>query len=257
MLRTENSAQRRPNKYLALVGWLLPMSKFKVWLLRRIGNEIGENVQLGPALVVSCGRFMLADDTVIFGLNLFRNLAGVKMGRGAIIGQLNQFTAAPVYQQFSSRAGFLWLDEQAGITNRHYVDCSGQVLLRPYAAIGGVQTTVLTHQIDLEHNRMSVGKVVVDENAIAVTRCVLLMDSYLPPRSVLGAHSLLMKFPADHEGKSGLYAGSPAQFIHGLEKFIWWNRDTWLTSATAFDDSTFEPIPRGGSRRARGGVRSL
>jgi acetyltransferase-like isoleucine patch superfamily enzyme len=219
------------------------MSKFKIWILRRIGNEIGENVQLGPALVINCGRFMLADDSVIFGMNLFRNLAAVKMGKRAIIGQLNQFTAAPLYQRASFRAGFLSLEEHAGITNRHYVDCSGQVLLRPYAAIGGVQTTVLSHQIDLQQNRMSVGKIVVDENAIAVTRCVLLMDSHLPPRSVLGAHSLLMKFPADHEGKSGLYAGSPAQFIHGLEEFTWWNRDTWLTTETAFDDSTFDPIP--------------
>ncbi|AGB22636.1 hypothetical protein Mycsm_02290 [Mycobacterium sp. JS623] len=242
-MRGAENLARRPNKYLSLVAWLLPMSKFKIWLLRRIGNEIGENARLGPVLVISCGRFMLADDTVIFPMNLFRNLAAVKMGRGAIIGQLNQFTAAPLYQQVSDRAGFLSLGEQAAFTNRHYVDCSGQVLLRPYAVVGGVKTTVQTHQIDLKHNRIGVGKVVIDENAITVTHCVILMDAYLPPRSVLAAHSLLMKFRDDHEHKSGLYAGSPARFVHEFDHFIWWNRETWQTTATEFDDSTFDPIP--------------
>jgi acetyltransferase-like isoleucine patch superfamily enzyme len=166
----------------------------------------------------------------------------VRLGYGALIGQLNQFTAAPNYQRFSSRVGSLLMGEQAGFTNRHYVDCSGQVILRPYGAIGGIRTVVQTHQIDLQRNRTAVGKVVIDENAITFSGCVLLMDAYLPPRSVLGAHSLLMKPHSSDEQKSGLYAGNPAKFVHEFDEFTWWNRDNWLTPVTEFDDSAFEPI---------------
>jgi hypothetical protein len=68
------------------------------------------------------------------------------------------------------------------------------VNLRPYGQ---------SHQIDLQDNKTTVGKVVIDENAISLTSCVLLMGSYLPPRSILGAHSLLMQAPEDAENKSG------------------------------------------------------
>ncbi|MDT5211076.1 MAG: hypothetical protein QOF67_3491 [Mycobacterium sp.] len=233
---------RRPNVYLSLFAWLLPNSRIKTWILRRLGNEIGNEVVLGPCFVVNCGRFVIADKAVIFPRNAFKNLAMVKLGYGALIGQLNQFTAAPEYQQYSDRAGCLLMGEQSAFTNRHYVDCSGQVILRPYGVVGGVRSIVQTHQIDLKGNKTTVGKVVIDENAISLTACVLLKDSYLPPRSVLGAHSLLMKPSPDDELKSGLYAGNPAKFVHEIDEFTWWGRETWLTGVVDCDDSMLEPV---------------
>lgn len=232
----------RANKYVSLVAWLLPNSKLKTWFLRRLGHQIGDGVCIAPVLVVNCGQFTVGDRTMIYPMNLFKNLARVHLGDGALIGQLNQFTAAPEYQHFSSRAGCLVMGEQAAFTNRHYVDCSGQVILRPFGVIGGVRTILQSHQIDLARNKTTVGKVVIDENAITLTGCVLLMDSHLPPRSILGAHSLLMKSHED-EGKSGLYAGNPAKFLHELDEFTWWDRDHWMTAVTAFDDSGLEPLP--------------
>ena len=56
---------RRPNKWLSLIAWLLPTCGFKRWALRSLGNHIGHDVILGPTLVLNCGRFSIADGAAI------------------------------------------------------------------------------------------------------------------------------------------------------------------------------------------------
>jgi hypothetical protein len=80
---------------------------------------MGDHVRIGPVVVINCGRFSIDNKVVIFPFNLFKNLVNVKIGEGALIGQLNQFTAAPAYQQFSDRVGTLIVAQQAAFTNRH------------------------------------------------------------------------------------------------------------------------------------------
>lgn len=235
-----NATKDRPNKYLAFIVWLLPSSQLKLWFLRRMGNQIGNGVLLGPTLVMNCGRFVIGDQVMIYRFNLFRNLAHVRLGDRALIGQFNQFTAAPEYQRFSRRAGLLSMAELSAFTNRHYVDCSGQVILRTHGVIGGMRTVVQTHELNLVNHEPTVGKVVIDENAISSTGCVLLKDSYLPPKSVLAAHSLLTSSTSDGKHKSGLYAGTPARFVRATDEFKWWTR--WGTPVGAFDDSNLDPV---------------
>ncbi|MEZ0342899.1 hypothetical protein ACAG25_23320 [Mycobacterium sp. pV006] len=230
----------RPNALLSLVVWLLPHSRFKIWALRRLGNAIGDNVVIAPNVVLGCGPFELDDDVVMYKLNIFRNLAAVRLGPKAMIGSMNQITAAPGYQQFSRFVGMLILEEQGGITNRHYLDCSGQVVLRKYAAIGGVKSIFQSHEIDLSDDKTTVGRVILGERSISTTSVIMLKDSYLPARSVLAAGSLMGK---QREGaelpESMLYAGVPAKPIAPVDDFAWWHRDSHVTPVTSFDDSVF------------------
>src|ERR671936_200276 len=127
------TSPKRPSKYLSLIVWLVPNCGFKRWALRKLGNDIADNVIVGATLVLGCGRFSLADGAIILNFNVFRRLAYVELGRKAFIGSWNQFTAAPEYQNYSNHVGMLLMHELALITNRHHLDCSGQVILRRYA----------------------------------------------------------------------------------------------------------------------------
>ena len=129
---------RRPNNWLSLIAWLLPSCGFKLWALRSLGNHIGHDVTLGPNLVLNCGPFSIADGAEIMNFNIFRRLSSIELGPRSTIGNFNQFTAAPDYQRYSPLVGKLIVGEFGAFTNRHYVDCSGQVILRPFAAVGGV-----------------------------------------------------------------------------------------------------------------------
>ena len=233
---------RRFKGCASLIVWLLPSCGIKMWALRRLGNEVGTNVSIGPNLVLSCGPFTIGDGTVIMNFNVFRRLAGVDLAPKSCIGHLNQFTAAIDYQVFSPLVGRLVLGELAMITNRHYFDCSGQIILKPYAGIGGIRSIFQSHEIDLVDDETTIGRVVIGERAMTCTACVLLRDSYLPERSVLAAGSLLTKSRDDDAmPTSGLYGGVPARFIRNVsdDNLTRWNRKSYNTSVTWFDDERF------------------
>ena len=234
-------SQKKPNKYLSLIIWLLPSCGFKRWALRRLGNNIADNAIIGPNLVLGCGTFSLGDGSIIAGFNIFKSLAHVQLDSKNFIGSRNQFTAAPEYQNYSDRVGMLWMKEQSFIANRHYIDCSGQVILEPYAAVGGMRSIIQSHELDLADNQTTIGRVVLGKKAVSTTACVMLKDSYLPDRSMLAAGSVMVKAKEGSElPKSGLYAGAPARFVKEIKDFAWWDRDSYYTPVTAFDDKKFQ-----------------
>lgn len=233
-------SDRRPNKWLSLVMWLLPDSGIKIRLLRRLGNSIGDGVHIGRNLVLGCGPFRIADRATIGQFNVFRQVAAVQVGVDAAIGNLNQFTAAPDYQRFSPLVGRLILDNMAVITNRHYFDCSGLILLNERAGVGGVRSIFQSHEIDLEDNQTKVGRIELGVNAMTGTGCTVLKDAYLPEKCVLGARSLLAKKrPGLEMPVSMLYAGIPARPVKPIDGFDWWDRTSVHTEVTAFDDTQF------------------
>jgi acetyltransferase-like isoleucine patch superfamily enzyme len=233
-------SQKKPNKYLSLIMWLLPSCGFKRWALRGLGNSIADNAIIGPILVLGCGKFSLGGGSIIAGFNIFKSLAHVQLDSKNFIGSWNQFTAAADFQNYSDRVGMLWMKEQSFVGNRHYIDCSGQVILGPYAAVGGIKSIIQSHELDLAVNETTIGRVVFGEKAVSSTACVMLKDSYLPERSMLAAGSVMVKAKEGRElPKSGLYAGAPARYVKEIKDFAWWDRDFYYTPVTAFDDKKF------------------
>jgi len=244
---------RRPSNWLSLIAWLLPSCRFKLWALRSLGNHIGHDVTLGPNLVLNCGPFSIADRAEILNFNIFRRLSSVELGPNSTIGNFNQFTAAPDYQRYSPLVGKLIVGEFGAFTNRHYVDCSGQVILRPFAAVGGLRNIILSHELDYAENKTEPGRVVLDRNAVATAGCILLKDSYLPERSVLAAGSVLARAKdADNMPISALYGGVPARFIREINEYQWWDRAETYTPSVPFDDEKFREDACGGGGSARG-----
>jgi acetyltransferase-like isoleucine patch superfamily enzyme len=230
----------RPNKWLSLFAWLLPNSRFKLWALRLLGNHIGQGAVLGPNLVVNCGRFEIADGAAIMYFNIFRGLSNVELGAGSQIGYFNYFTAAADYQQFSRWVGRLIIGERALVTNRHYFDCSGQIILEPHSLVGGIKSILQSHELDLVDNRTEPGRIVLRRYAVTATGCILLKDSYVPEKSLLAAGSVLLQAKEGVElPTSGLYGGSPARFIKQRDMSDWWDRTDIHTPPLPFDDEKF------------------
>lgn len=235
-------SQTKPNKYLSLIAWLLPNCGLKRRALRGLGNDIAHDAVVGPNLVLGCGTFSLGKGSIIWPFNVFKGLAHIRLDGENLIGSWNQITAAADFQNFSDRVGVLWMKEQSFVTNRHYIDCSGQVILEPYAAVGGIKSIIQSHELDVANNENTVGRVVFGEKAVSSTACVMLKDSYLPDRSMLAAGSVMVKAKDGSElAKSGLYAGVPARFVKEIKDFTWWDRECSYTAVTAFDDKKFRP----------------
>ncbi|TWS17967.1 hypothetical protein FK529_17940 [Tsukamurella asaccharolytica] len=227
---------------VALIVWLLPGSRLKTRLLNALGNDIHPDVTIGPNIVVACGPFRVSERARVGALNTFRNMAEVRIGAGCFLGNLNSVTAHPDFQPDHPWAGRLILDPESGVTSRHYLDCSGEIRIHRMAAIGGVQSILQSHEIDLRRNEPSIGRISIGEYGLTATRALVLKDAHVPPRSVLAAGGVLMR--GDTEGKEGVYAGNPARFVKELRDAKWMSRSELDTpvrrAAAARVDSTAE-----------------
>jgi acetyltransferase-like isoleucine patch superfamily enzyme len=232
------ASRPRPNALLSLIAWLLPPSwTFKNWLLRKLGNHIGDNVIVGPTLVLGCGPFWLGDNSYLGLGNTFKQLRHVRFAHDVQIANFNFISAQAEYQKFSDCVGFLIIEPMAGMTNRHYLDCSGQIILRRNSGIGGLRSIFQSHEIDVQTNETYAGKIVFEENAMSGTGVLVLKGARLPEKSVLAAGSVLTKQRDDAMKPNGLYAGAPARFVRELADFAWWDRKEFITWPGQFDDS--------------------
>jgi acetyltransferase-like isoleucine patch superfamily enzyme len=127
------------------------------------------------------------------------------------------------------------------LTYRHYIDCSGQVVIGYHAVVAGIRRIVRSHEFDLEQSVATVDRVMVGEYAQTGTRCLLLKNSVVPPYSVPAAGTVLAKQRDDAEMKPGLYGGTPSKFIRELRYGAWDQGDHFhIHPVKPFDDRMFE-----------------
>ncbi|OMC40170.1 hypothetical protein A5740_24450 [Mycobacterium sp. GA-1841] len=195
---------------LEMLCWLLlPPSAFKNRVLRSFGHAVAATARIGPTLVLNVDRFEVGEG-VRFGLfNVVRGLSLVRFEEHAAMESWNWISAHPSYQQIDAKAGTLFVGYGAKLGSRHYADCSGTIVLREYAAVGGNRCLLQTHEPDFVHKRQTVGRVTVGHHSLVGSGAVMLKDSQLPDQSVLAANSTMTQRSAP-EPKRGLYAGSPA-----------------------------------------------
>jgi hypothetical protein len=188
---TEQST--RPNALLSLIVWLMPNSALKQWILRRMGHQIGENVTLKPNIVINCGLFRFDDGAILHGPNVIRNTTWVEKAANSIIGRFNQFSAAPEYQQFSDLVGVFRLGEYSLVTNRHYLDCSGQIIMGATAPSPGCDASCKATRSTLSTISTRAEGSQSGQYSVANSGSLLLKDAVLPPHSVLAAGAVLVK----------------------------------------------------------------
>jgi acetyltransferase-like isoleucine patch superfamily enzyme len=209
---------------LQTIVWLLPACLLKNIILRRFGHTISASANIGPAIVIRVGNFMIGDDARIGLLNVFRGLSTVRLDGHAVIESWNWISAHPAYQKVDPKAGTLFVGYGAKIGSRNYLDCSGTIVMRPYSHVGGNRCLLQTHEPEFVRYRQTVGRITVGRHSMVSSCAVMLKGAYLPDKSLLGANST-MTGAAGADGKPGLYAGSPAVWkreTHGE----WFERTT-------------------------------
>ena len=105
------------------------------------------------------------------------------------------------------------MEEAAGITNRHLIDCSNSVTLGKFSTIGGFRCQIMTHSVEMVEGRQSSAPIEIGAYSLVSTACVMLGGSKLPAYSVLAACSLANKpFTETHT----VYGGVPARPLKKL-----------------------------------------
>ncbi len=193
---------------------LLPWRARRWLLCRLLGYDIHPTATIGLSIIAPSKRLVMRGGARIGHLNLARGMDSIELGEGASISHLNWIYGIPSHASYlqheAGRRSELVLEEGAGITRRHLVDCSNTVRVGRYALIAGYSTQILTHAIDLHEGRQGTRRVVIGEASMVGTRCLVLGGAVLPAFSALGAGSTLRSaFEETHR----IYSGVPAKAV--------------------------------------------
>lgn len=195
-------------RYLVAVLGLLPASRVKNALLRRVaGYRVGSRVVIDPCILLNVDQLILGDDTFVGLFTTLRDLRCVELGTGAHLGRFNWVTAARIMRHQSERHGTLKLDEGAGVTSRHYVDCSGGIRIGKYSTVAGVRSVFSTHGIDTTAC-WQVGSPIVIGEFCLISSCVLIVPGVtIADRCVVAMGAVVASSLTESDS---LYAGVPA-----------------------------------------------
>ena len=211
---------------------LLPWSLRRRFLEAQFGYSIHPTSRIGLAWI--CPRRLVLEEHARIGhFNFCKNLDLLHLGAHAVIGQLNWITGFPSghsrhFAHQPERRPELIVERHAGISSRHFIDCTARVRIGAFATIAGYRSQIVTHSIDLAANRQSSEPVEIGEYCFVGTEAVILGGASLPHHSVLAAKSLLNK---KWEEPFHLYGGVPAQplkklsenmaYFQRTEGFVW------------------------------------
>lgn len=200
--------------FLTLVG-MAPACRLKNRLLTCLGWSIHPDAVVKPCLFIRTSCVTVATRASIGSFNVFRGLITVELGQGALVGQLNWISVADTLLSVRQRrgGGYLILEQDSAITNRHYIDCTGGVLLRAFSTLAGVRSTILTHAIDVVDNRQVASGCEIGQYSLVSSNAKLVPGARIPNKSIVAMGAVVAKgLSATHQ----LYAGVPARAVRQL-----------------------------------------
>lgn len=217
---------------LMFFSMLFPWALRRSLLEKQFGYSIHPSSRIGFAWILP-RRLVMEEGSRIGHLTLCKNIDLLHLGAHAIVGQLNWITGFPSgpsrhFAHQPDRRPELIVETHAGITSRHFIDCTARIRIGAFATIGGFRSQLLTHSIDFVAGRQTAEPIDIGEYCFTGTNSVILGGSALPHHSVLGAQSLLNK---KWDQAYRLYAGVPAkplkelpsemEYFRRTEGFVW------------------------------------
>lgn len=206
----------------SLATILMPWALRRALLVHVLGYKIDRSARIGFSLICPA-RLEMGPRSGIGHLTLCkRGVDLLRLGEGAIVGNLNWITAVPLkgspyFRDGVDRHPELVVQDQAAITNRHFIDCTSSVSVGRFAILAGCRSVILSHSIDLVNCKQNSSPISIGAYCFVGAASVMLPGSALPDYSVLGANSLLNK---THTEQYFLYAGSPARPVKQLSSDI-------------------------------------
>jgi acetyltransferase-like isoleucine patch superfamily enzyme len=201
-----------------ILTFLLPWKLRRLALNRFFGFEIHPSARIGLAWVFP-SKLRMAANTRIDHFTVAIHLDTIELGENSTIGRGNWITGfstmtdSPHFRHQAGRRAELIVGVSSDITKNHHIDCTSAIRIGNFVTVAGYQSQLLTHSIDVVANRQDSSPIEIGDYSFVGTNVVILGGASLPPRSVLGAKSLLNKSFSD---EYTLYGGVPAKAITTL-----------------------------------------
>jgi acetyltransferase-like isoleucine patch superfamily enzyme len=205
---------------LKLILVVLPWPLRRVLLQYFYGYEIHKTARIKLAWIYP-KMLVMKEGATIDHFTVAVNLDRMELGVKTSIGRRNWITGFPSgtdskhFRHLEDRRSELILGDQSAITKNHHIDCTSPIRIGSFVTIAGYYSQLLTHSIDVVACRQDSAPITIGDYCFIGTNVVILGGANLPPRSVLGAKSLLNKSFTD---ELQLYGGVPTRPIASFAK---------------------------------------
>jgi acetyltransferase-like isoleucine patch superfamily enzyme len=176
-------------KISVIIVALLPASRFKNLLLRRLGWAVHPAAVIRPNLVIGVTKARLEARASIGSFNVIRNVSSLVLESGALLGQFNWVTGGSSGNL--SKSSQLFLGKESAITSRHYIDVSGAVAVGAFSTVAGERSIILTHQIDYRDSRQTLAAVTIGQYALVSSNVKIVPGASVPDFSVVAMGSVV------------------------------------------------------------------
>ena len=205
--------------YTKLLGWEIdPTAKIGVSLLHARHVRIADGVSINHFNVFKvAGTFEMGSHSMIGVFNLFHGCELIRFGHHAAMGHGNRISGPPLSKQVfltcPDRNPSFELGAYSLVIAFHRIECADKVTIGEFTVIGGGNSSILTHGIDVAENVMRVGTVEIGDFCYLGTRVLVQMDSCIPNRSVIAPCAVVH---GELIGYEQLYGGVPARPIKSM-----------------------------------------
>ena len=214
--------RRKPvtNKVAQAITVLLPWKIRRYILNKYFLYNIAPTAHIGLSFIYP-RHLTMGEGATIGHLNVAINLDCIIMGRNCIISRSNWITGYPTgtdslhFAHDKERRSELIMGDESSITKKHHIDCTNSVTLGEFAAIGGYDTQILTHSVDMMECRQDSHPITIGKYSLVATRSIITGGAQLPAYSVLCAGAYLGKH---YEEEWKMYGGVPARPIKDIPK---------------------------------------
>lgn len=202
---------RKPLLFCAV---LLPWRLKSLLLRHALGWSLHPTSRIGLSLI-DATNVRLGPGARIGHFNVIRGLTHLDMGEAAIIGNWNWFSAASMFLERDKATRIvsfrgLRLASESSITSRHYIDCSGGITIGHHTIVGGVRTTILTHQIDPAQSRQTTSGVSIGSYCFVSSNVTVVPGASIGDRVVVAMGATVV---GSLEEGAALYGGVPARVV--------------------------------------------
>lgn len=178
------------HRILSTFVFLLPASRFKNYILNRLGHGIGQGARIGPNLVLDCESIRVGPHGSVGAFNVIRGLIQLEVHESASIGHWNWLTAAKGYTVAGGRASLI-LREGAALTARHYLDASGGIEIGRFTTIAGARSAFWTHGIKWGPSQQHVSGIAIGAYCLIGANALIAPGTTIADRCVVGMGTVL------------------------------------------------------------------
>lgn len=200
---------------LKVILIFLPWKVRRFLLIKLYNYKIHPTARIGLSFIYPKELIMEAN-SYINHFNVAIHLDKIYIGENSTFGRSNWITGFPTntnskhFKHQTDRKCELIIGRNSSITQRHYIDCTSQIIIGDFVIIAGFQSQLLTHSVNIYKGIQDSNPIIIGDYCFVGSNTKIFGGSIIPSRCVVAAGAV---YSHKYSEELYIYGGVPARPI--------------------------------------------